>query len=49
MDIKIEKVTYNNPKHRKILKVVLSKWFINPKELNWTDQGLTTHLILING
>ena len=37
MDIKIEKVTYNNPKHRKILKVVLSKWFINPKELNWTD------------
>ena len=37
MDIKIEKVTYNNPKHRKILKAVLSKWFINPKELNWTD------------
>ena len=37
MDIKIEKVTYNNPKHHKILKVVLSKWFINPKELNWTD------------
>ena len=37
MDIKIEKVTYDNPKHRKILKVVLSKWFKNPKELNWTD------------
>ena len=37
MPIKIEKVSYNNPKDLKLLKVVLSKWFKNPKELNWTD------------
>ena len=37
MDIKIEKITYDNPKDRKVLKIVLSKWFKNPKELNCTD------------
>ena len=40
MTMKIEKVTYNNSKDRKLLKVVLSKWFKNPKELNWTDSRI---------
>ena len=37
MAIKIEKVSYNNPKDLQLLKVILSKWFKNPKELNWID------------
>ena len=37
MSIKIEKVSYNNSKDLQVLKAILSKWFENPKELNWTD------------
>ena len=37
MSIKIEKVSYNNSKDFQVLKAILSKWFENPKELNWTD------------
>ena len=37
MAIKIEKVSYNNPKDLQLLKVILSEWFKNPKELNWID------------
>ena len=37
MTIGIEKVSYNNPKDLQLLKAVLSKWFKNPKELNWID------------
>ena len=40
MSIKIEKVSYNNSKDRQVLKTILSKWFENPKELNWTDPRL---------
>ena len=37
MTIAIEKVSYNNPKDLQLLKVILSEWFKNPKELNWID------------
>ena len=40
MSIKIEKISYNNSKDRQVLKTILSKWFENPKELNWTDPRL---------
>ena len=40
MSIKIERVSYNNSKDRQVLKTILSKWFENPKELNWTDPRL---------
>jgi len=40
MSIKIEKVSFNNSKDRQVLKTILSKWFENPKELNWTDPRL---------
>ena len=40
MSIKIVKVSYNNSKDRQVLKTILSKWFENPKELNWTDPRL---------
>ena len=40
MSNKNEKVSYNNSKDRQVLKTILSKWFENPKELNWTDPRL---------
>ena len=37
MSISIEKISYQNQKDLRILESVLSTWFKNPKELNWTD------------
>ncbi len=37
MTISIEKISYQNQKDLRILESVLSTWFKNPKELNWTD------------
>lgn len=37
MSISIEKFSYQNQKDVRIIESVLSTWFKNPKELNWTD------------
>lgn len=35
--ITLERISYANPKHRKILTSCLSEWFSNPRDLNFTD------------
>ena len=37
MSISIDKISYQNQKDLRILEAVLSTWFKNPKELNWTE------------
>lgn len=41
MEIKIEKVSYQNKKNSRILEAVLTNWFRNPKELNLVDPTLS--------
>lgn len=41
MDIKIEKVSYQNKKNSRILEAVLANWFRNPKELNLVDPTIS--------
>ena len=41
MEIKIEKVSYQNKKNSRILEAVLANWFRNPKELNLVDPTIS--------
>lgn len=37
MEFTIQTISYDNPADRRILKACLSRWFENPKDLNFTD------------
>jgi len=41
MEIKIEKVSYQNKKNSRILEAVMANWFRNPKELNLVDPNIS--------
>ena len=41
MEVKIEKVSYQNKKNSRILEAVLANWFRNPKELNLVDPTIS--------
>jgi len=41
MEVKIEKVSYQNKKNSRILEAVLANWFRNPKELNLIDPSVS--------
>ncbi len=36
-NIHIDRVSYDNPRHCRILEAVLNRWFQNPKDLHFTD------------
>ena len=40
MSITIEKVSYDRPKDARILEVVLTEWFKDPKDLNLTSPNM---------
>lgn len=41
MESRIQTISYDDPKDRRILKACLSRWFENPKDLNLTDPRTT--------